>query len=547
MADWSRQSGLVSIQGWQSLERVGAWNHIHLISLIRCSPSKPSRPARAYLRVKDQDMLDTLSTVVKQATFQDVKSTSKDPCLLGPPSLEFAPFGRVPGNRVRKDGRQGTIDQDPEFIDFLQSMTEPVTKSNLLGDGGDGTDAKPAKVRTTPLVEYLKEKKANKGKEVATPKTPKSQGKTEIKDFKTEKIEPKNISVVRKEALRSSEKTKVEKATQDAVKAVNKSVALLKSRKDTAESVSAAAKASGTPPSSIKRERERGSASVAAKILQRDLGLAPARERKTFRAANNASKAPEGAEPEAKTLSVSSATQPSNKAAERPISNVPVQQSTSTPSIPNAPPTGPRISKPSAPSSQSASKPVNKPTERPPMPLPNPSPGAKSAFLKHANFSQGVTEELLKTAFVAFGAVTRCEIDKKKGFGYVDFEDPECLKQAMLASPVKVGDKGGQVVVLENKNLKLKSQIIVEKPRLTEDKVAAQPQTPPAPPTKPESVSDAPMAPSAPNTPTAPRGHHIPFRGGAQNHGPRGGYVGLGRGGRGGRGNFRGRGAFDSN
>lgn len=545
MANWSRQGGLAGVQGWQSFERVGAWNHIQFFKpLIRCSPSKPSRPARAYLRVKDHDMLDSLSTAVKQATFSDLKATSRDPCLLGPPSLEFAPFRRVPGNRVRKDGRQGTIDQDPEFIDFLQSMTEPVTKSSLLGDGGDGTDSRPAKVTTTPLVEYLKEKKANKGKEGATPKTSKSQGKSEIKDARIEKIEPKNVPVVRKELLRSPEKARVEKATQEAVRVVNKSVALLKGKKDTAESVPATGKAPVTPLSPIKRERERGSASVAAKILQRELGLAPARERKTSRIATSASKSPGGAEPEAKTTAASPAAQLSNKTAERSTSNVSVQQNTTTPSLSSAPPTGPRISKSSTPSSQSTNKPVHKSTERPPRPSPNPSLGAKSAFLKHANFSQGVTEELLKISFMAFGAVIRCEIDKKKGFGYIDFEDSESLKQAMLASPVKVGDKGGQVVVLENKNLKIKPRTIVEKPRLSEEKVTTQPQTPPATSTKAESVGDAPTTPSTPTAPTAPRGHHVPFRGGSQNQSPRGG---LGRGGRGGRASFRGRGALDSN
>jgi regulator of nonsense transcripts 3 len=60
-----------------------------------------------------------------------------------------------------------------------------------------------------------------------------------------------------------------------------------------------------------------------------------------------------------------------------------------------------------------------------------------------------VTEALLETAFGAFGAVTKVEIDKKKGFGYVDFADPESLQKAMAASPVTVAQS--QVVVLERK------------------------------------------------------------------------------------------------
>jgi regulator of nonsense transcripts 3 len=497
-------------------------------------------------------MLDNLSIVVKQSTFQDTRNTSKDPCLLGPPSLEFAPFGRVPGNRVRKDGRQGTIDQDPEFIDFLQSLTEPVTKSSLVAEGGEGAEPKAARVTTTPLVEFLKEKKANKGKEGAATKTPKPQGKSEVKDPKTDKIDPKNISVVKKETVRSPEKAKVEKATQDAVKAVNKSVALLKGKKDPAESAPVPAKASVTPPSPVKRERERVSASLAAKILQRDLGLTPTRERKISRSANSSSKPPAGAEPDAKTPPASSVIQSSGKSVEPQTSAAPVQSNTYTTSALTTPPTGPRINKASAPSSQSVNKPVYKPSDRPTRAPQVPSLGAKSAFLKHANFSQGVTEELLKTTFSAFGVVTRCEIDRKKGFGYVDFEDSESLSQAMLASPIKVGDKGGQVVVLENKNLKMKPPISVQHSAVAEGKTTAQPPTPPATSTKSESIEDTPTPAPASAAPAAPRGAHVPFRGGVQHHSPRGGYVGpprggFGRGGRGARANFRGRAAFDSN
>jgi regulator of nonsense transcripts 3 len=89
------------------------------------------------------------------------------------------------------------------------------------------------------------------------------------------------------------------------------------------------------------------------------------------------------------------------------------------------------------------------PPQRAAKASPQPSVGAKSAFLKHANPSQGITEELLQTIFKEFGPIARCEIDKKKGLGYVDFTETESLKKAMQASPVKVGN--GQVVVLENR------------------------------------------------------------------------------------------------
>lgn len=78
--------------------------------------------------------------------------------------------------------------------------------------------------------------------------------------------------------------------------------------------------------------------------------------------------------------------------------------------------------------------------------------GASRAFVKHANPSQGVTEALLKQAMEAFGTVTFVEIDKRKGFAYVDFGDQAALAKAIAASPVSIAQ--GTVQVLERKDKK---------------------------------------------------------------------------------------------
>ena len=82
-----------------------------------------------------------------------------------------------------------------------------------------------------------------------------------------------------------------------------------------------------------------------------------------------------------------------------------------------------------------------------------PLEGATQAFVKHANPSQGVTEPLLKEAMERFGAVTTCEIDKRKGFAYVDFADAEGLKKAMAANPIAVAQ--GTVQVMQRKGTSL--------------------------------------------------------------------------------------------
>ncbi|RVX66847.1 hypothetical protein B0A52_09577 [Exophiala mesophila] len=415
---------------------------------ISNDPAKPSRPSRAYLKVKDQSLLEELSVVVKQSSFLDAKNTSKDASLLGPPSLEFAPYNKTPSGRIRHDGRQGTIDQDQEFIDFLQSLTEPITKG--AANGTDAADVKADKVSTTPLIQYIKEKKANKAKEASQAKATKSR---EAKEAKVSKSESRSTVIVKGKNNPPADKEKVAKATQDAVKAVNKSVAAAQVGKQTSTKSDSKQSSKETPAqatSSTKRERERGSANAAARMLQRDLGLV-AKENKTQR--ERASKAgatnSTGAESSASSKATGSTkptTETLTEKKEKNKDSVPATPTTPTP------PTGPRASRTtSAASTATSTKAANAtPAQRTTKPAAQPTQGAKSAFLKHANASQGITEEALQTSFKEFGTITRCEIDKKKGLAYIDFGDAEALKKAMAASPVKVGS--GQVTVLENKN-----------------------------------------------------------------------------------------------
>jgi regulator of nonsense transcripts 3 len=546
-----RESRLGCLQGGKDIQRVSHNGWIVKTRTDYASPSKPSRPARAYLRVKEQSHLDLLSTKVKQTTFQDAKNTTKDPCLLGPPSLEFAPFGKVPGSRVRHDGRQGTIDQDPEFIDFLQSLTEPVAKP---AGSSEDSELKHGKVTTTPLVQFIKEKKANKVKEALAAKSAKASAKADTKDTKPEKPAPK-VSLVK--ATPSPEKARREKATHDAIKAVNKSVAAMSGKAAPVKGAGqpAPTKDAATPQLPAKRERERGNASIAAKILQRDLGLGPKERR--ISGPNKATASPtEPAKSNAPPIAkVNLPNTTAHETAAQPSANS--TQSSNEPKIaPSAPPTGPRNTKPTVSTTQPA-KPTPAQAQRPPKPNPQPSAGAKSAFLKHANPSQGVTEPLLEAAFSAFGTLTRCEIDKKKGFGYVDFADPEGLKKAMQASPIKIGN--GQVVVLENKSKPATKAPMSQGPANISQNKAPQPQVQAQPSAqsqiaKVETASTQAPTPGPPSTassapaptPTAPRGAPVNARGG------RGGPMGPSRGGfgppgRAGRGGFRGRGGFFPN
>ncbi|KAL8732535.1 MAG: hypothetical protein Q9166_002749 [cf. Caloplaca sp. 2 TL-2023] len=443
-------------------------------------PSKPSRPSRAYLNLTKQEYTDPFSDTVRNTKFNDAKATWKDPILLGSPTVEYAPFPRTPNPRLRKDTRQGTIDQDPDFIEFLESLTNPVPKTSTV-DQRAGLDGKSKeKVTTTPLIQFLKDKKANKGKEAATAAaTPKgakhakqpSKDAQPIANSSSDKKTSSKTTTSTAQApdKRSAQAIMVEKAARDAARVLNKQV----TTPPKPQAPTSPAAAPVTPPTTpanaplAEKKRERGSASAAASILRRDLGIGTTPGSRGGRRGLPAGRS----KPSSSNPAQSSSTGPTQEGAAKATDNsiitpsaTPSAGSPSTGStnitstalaIPSQPPqtlqppTGPAASRGSSKSNASPS--VAQTPNAPSTPSKSTliTPTATQAFLKHANPSQGVTEPLLNEAFAAFGAVKNVEIDKKKGSAYVDFEEPEGLQKAIKASPIKVAQ--GQVVVLERR------------------------------------------------------------------------------------------------
>ncbi|KAJ6105035.1 hypothetical protein N7486_003724 [Penicillium sp. IBT 16267x] len=458
-------------------------------------PAKPSRPSRAYIHVVSSEHVTPLSDLVRQTSFQDARATSHDPILLGPPSLEFAPYAKIPGSRVRKDARQGTIDQDADFITFLESLTQPITKPGPA-DTFESEEKKTA-VLTTPLVQFIKDKKASKAKEAAASKSSKhSRSEKEPK----EKVQKKLLQRADKEssAVLVEKKGRGDKATKESTKAAKQAASTNKPGRG-----STANTPKETTPAP-ERKRERGTVTAATKILQRDLGISPAGGRRRGKGANDTGSskndssrdssvpAPEGTKKE-------SAAKAAKNAPSGSSSKVKKDTDSTTKATDGVPP----------PTSNTAPPKSNKgPKSKPSAP---PASLATQAFLKHANPSQGVTEALLEMAFGAFGTVTKVEIDKKKGFGYVDFANPESLQQAMAASPVTVAQS--QVVVLERK-----ANPGGEKSRKGRGDLQQQQQSPAPPP-------PSGNAGNAGNTPNATKSSARGSRGGrgSRNKGPKGG------------------------
>lgn len=249
------------------------------------SPSKPSRPSRAYLHLTNEAHLLGLSEAVRRATFEDTQNTFNNPALIGPPSVEFAPYGRTPGGRRRIDARAGTIDQDPEFMVFLEGLANPTTSKEVNADALlDGIPNKPEKVTTTPLVQYLKDKKANKSKEAAL----KAAKKQESQLSKNKSKEGSSLTEdVKKKGKDAKADKLVEKAAKEAVKILNRETA----SKVAAGASATASEASGsesiaTPKLNVTKIPGRQRSAVVAahiRMLQRDLGLSPAQAHRQVR------------------------------------------------------------------------------------------------------------------------------------------------------------------------------------------------------------------------------------------------------------------------
>lgn len=417
----------------------------------------------------------SLSEAVRQTVFEDARNTFTSPALIGPPTVEFAPYGRTPGGRRRTDARSGTIDQDPDFMAFLEALANPTMGKEVNADLlPDGTSTKAEKVTTTPLVQYLKDKKASKSKDAAA----KAAKKQELQLAKGKSTKDNTSEDSKKKGKDIKTDKSGERAAKEAVKILSRQAAEnLASESRTSPQGQRESAASPKLDISKVPGRQRGAVIAAhIRMLQRDLGLSPAQaHRQVRRDTSDAQKAEKAAavekvatelketdSPQAPqspatptVLKGGSAHSSSKRSRGKATDPDTTKASPSTAASVSAGPSVPvaLLKKPDIPQALAA-PPVSSPsvkstpatTTRKLAQVSIPSDGATQAFIKHANPSQGVTEPLLKEAMEIFGAVSRVEIDKRKGFAYVDFAEPEGLKKAMAANPIPVAQGTVQVM-----------------------------------------------------------------------------------------------------
>ncbi|CAN1305930.1 Regulator of nonsense transcripts UPF3 [Linum perenne] len=81
--------------------------------------------------------------------------------------VEYAPSQRVPKHLSKKDGREGTISKDPEYLEFLEAISKPVenlpsAEIQLERREAERAGAAKDNVIVTPLMDFVRQKRAAK-------------------------------------------------------------------------------------------------------------------------------------------------------------------------------------------------------------------------------------------------------------------------------------------------------------------------------------------------------------------------------------------------
>jgi len=358
-------------------------------------------------------------------------------------------------------------------MEFLESLISPISK---LAPTEASDDKTASKVTVTPLIQHLRDKKA--AKEAAKQKKDKEkapkQPSTNAKEAAEKKAEPETAASSAKEpastaSKKNSRTPKADKAVKAAPsKVIKKDNSATDSRPAPNTSIAQAA-ANVTPsagsaqtaamtPNTQAPARKADAvnpAAAAARMLQRDLGIRGGRGGSIGRRGGRPVQDATAASTTASTSTpqnVGNPTKPitaSNVAAQR--TTTPAIQSITAKPQNNNPILRPTLAQASTTPIPAPSNPTTKPSPHaPPLSKLIPLPLSGHGFLKHANPSQGITEPLLEVALGAFGTIVKVEIDKRKGFAYVEYTEPVGLQKAIAASPIKVAQ--GSVQVLEKRD-----------------------------------------------------------------------------------------------
>ncbi|KAI8097716.1 Smg-4/UPF3 family-domain-containing protein [Halteromyces radiatus] len=147
------------------------------------SKAKESTFSRAYFHMKSIDAVIAFHQGFDGHIFMDSRGNESRAV------VEFAPYQGIPKEHKAPDVRQGTIDEDPDYIKFLESLKADQTKETEGTEPVDGpaqierlenrlalvtaqalAQEQANKPKTTPLLEHLRAQKAAKAAKAAKKK-----------------------------------------------------------------------------------------------------------------------------------------------------------------------------------------------------------------------------------------------------------------------------------------------------------------------------------------------------------------------------------------
>ncbi|GAA5877421.1 hypothetical protein JCM16303_003326 [Sporobolomyces ruberrimus] len=151
----------------ESKENTVAWSDYKQGVVRKSGKDKDSVHSRAYITFRTPEALVAFHRGYDGWSFKDKTGN------ISQAVVEFAPYQRMPTAPSKPDPRQGTIDQDPDFLAFQTALTAPPDPAD--------TPAEPVTVqdpRSTPLLEHLR---AQKAAALATRKAAARKGKAALR------------------------------------------------------------------------------------------------------------------------------------------------------------------------------------------------------------------------------------------------------------------------------------------------------------------------------------------------------------------------------
>jgi regulator of nonsense transcripts 3 len=409
--------------------------------------SKMPELSRCYVHLVKEDLVREFEAKFLGITFRDKAGTWKNNASAGgAPMLGFAMNQRVPlqqgKQRARADNRQGTIDQDAEYMAFLEAETQPIPKASAIDNANaekKDEEGGKVKVKSTPLIEDLRERKANKAKAAAS-KAEKADRKGKG-DAKGEESTPAATTGGKK-----GDKAKLEQAAKEVAKTATKQAAGKQSQNTSTANANANANNASQKAAQTPTKGRRGAAQQNAKATATAAAAAAAAATQTPPAQQTTPAGPaaqrgpaqrqrgNNAEGIKKMLQKDLGIKPKAAAADQAAQ-------TGTAAAARAP----------ANNQQTPGQPKT-PAQTPKQQQQASNAGPPKAYLKHANPSQGMTEILIQQALAQFGEMNNVTIDPRKGTAIAVFKTQEGLKKAVQAKKVPVAKGAVEVIEFKDRN-----------------------------------------------------------------------------------------------